>query len=134
MSVRGSAGLPTSYSAQQLFVIRAANMQSTADQAFTKVTGGTTYAITHVVAKRVSGGATVVCAGGIYTAASKAGDALVATAQSWIGLSGANTGVLATVASVATSTTETATPFLSLTTGSTAACTADIFIFGVIID
>lgn len=132
--MRGGSGFPASNANQLLFKIPAANFQSTSDQAFTKIHGGTQYVITHVIAKRVTGGATIACAGGIYSASSKGGDALVAAAQSWIGLSGASTGVSATVAGVVASSVQTATPFLSLTTGSTAAVTADVSIFGVLID
>lgn len=132
--MRGASSVPQANLNQQLFVLRGADMHVTTDQQFTKVFSGTNYVITHVLAKRVSGGATVTCAGGIYSASSKGGDALVAAAQSWIALSGASTGVSATVAAVAATTNESATPYLSLTTGSTAAVTADIFIFGVCID
>lgn len=117
-----------------LFVLRSGDFQSTADQAFTKLTGCTNYLVTYVCAVRKTGGATVVCAGGIYTAAAKAGNALVAAAQSWIGLSGAAKSVLATLAAITNTDIQTATPILSLTTGSTAAVTADIFIYGVPLD
>lgn len=125
--------LPIANVMQQLFVLRGANMQSTADQAFSKMFTGTNYQITQIVAVRKTGGASVVCAGGIYDAASKGGNALVATAQSWVTLA-ANVNVVATLAALVNTALESATPFLSLTTGSTAACTADIFIFGFCID
>jgi len=54
-----------------LFVLRSANFQSTADQAFTKAFTGTNYVITNVVANTKTGGATVAVLGGIYSAASK---------------------------------------------------------------
>jgi len=131
--MKSSSSVATTGVNQLLFVLRAANMQSTADQQFTRIFGGTKYAVTHVYASRVSGAASVACAGGIYSAASKGGDALVAAAQSWVSLA---SGVIvnATLAAVAGTALETATPYLSLTTGSTAACTADIFIFGVVLD
>lgn len=126
--------VPAPAAAQPIFILRGANFQSTADQAFTKMGGFTNYLITSVIARRVSGGATVACAGGIYTAASKAGNALVATAQSWIGLSGAGKTASATIAAIALTDVATATPILSLTTGSTAAVTADVYIFGAALD
>jgi hypothetical protein len=116
---------------QLLFVLRAADMQSTSDQAFTRVFNGTNYLVSHVWAKRASGGTTVVCAGGIYTAASKGGAALIAAAQSWVNLSGALKSVQATLAAIIGTDVQSATPILSLTTGSTAAATADLFIYGI---
>lgn len=117
-----------------LFVLRAANMQSTADQQFVKTSNFTLYIPRRILAKRVSGGTSVACAGGIYTAASKAGDAMVGVGQSWVLLTGAGKTVDGTIAAIALTDSHSQTPYLSLTTGSTAAATADIFIFGDIID
>lgn len=117
-----------------LYVIRGANMQSTADQSFTQVGNFTNFMPTFVVANQVSGGATVTCAGGIYSAASKGGNAWVAATQSWINLSTSGKIVSAGLAAIATTALGNTTPILSLTTGSTAAVTADIFIYGVILD
>lgn len=118
---------------QLLFVLRSANMQLTTDQAFTKVFTGTNYVVTNIIGARKTGAASVACAGGVYTAASKAGDALVAATQIWVTLAAGIT-VNAALAAVALTAIESATPYLALTTGSTAACTADVFIFGVCID
>lgn len=118
----------------RLFALRAASFQSTADQAFTKHGGFTNYRITGVTAIARSGGATVACAGGIYTAATKGGTALVAAAQSWLGLTATGKMVDATMAAVNGTDVQTATPVLSLTTGSTAAVTADVFVYGYIMD
>lgn len=117
-----------------LFKIAAANLQSTADQQFTKVGDFINYMPTRIVARRVTGGASVACTGGIYASASKAGDQLVSVAQSWLGVSGAGKLQDATVAAVVATDVHTTTPYLSLTTGSTAAVTADVYIYGVILD
>ena len=117
-----------------LFVLRGADMQSTADQALTKTGAFTDYVITKVIAKRISGGTSVACAGGIYTAASKAGSQLIGVAQSWVALTGAGKIVDATLAALLATDAQSATPILSLTTGSTAAATADILIWGVVVD
>lgn len=119
---------------QLLFVLRGADMQSIADQAFAKVGTFTDYEIAKATAKRKTGGASVACTGGVYTGAAKTGSALVAATQSWLGLSGAGKIQQAALAAVVGTDAQSATPILSLTTGSTAACTADIFIFGVILD
>jgi hypothetical protein len=118
----------------RLFALRAANFQSTSDQTFTRHGGFTNYRITQVKAVTRSGGATVACSGGIYTAAAKSGTALVAAGQSWLGLSANGKMVDATVAGVNVTDVQTATPILSLTTGSTAAVTADVFLYGFIMD
>lgn len=131
---RGNGGsIPAINIQQELFELRNANMQLTTDQQFIKQFAGTNYVITKIVAVRASGGTTVACAGGIYTAASKAGSALVAAAQSWINLSGANKIVDATLAALIATDLQSATPYLSLTTGSTAAATANIVIYGIVI-
>lgn len=115
---------------QKLFSISAADMELTTDQQFTKLFTGTLWIPTQIVAVRASGAFGSACAGGIYTAASKAGTAIVAAGQSWAALTGANTTVLATLATQAG---QTATPYLSLTTGNTGALTATIYIYGVIL-
>jgi hypothetical protein len=119
--------------AQILFVLRGADMQSTSDQQFSKIFSGTNYRITDIIAVRKTGGASVACAGGIYDAASKGGSAVVGVAQSWVTLA-ANVNVVPTLAAVNATALLSATPYLSLTTGSTAACTADVFITGYCID
>lgn len=131
MAVLGYAAFPLAPSGiqQLLHVLRAGNFAITTDQPFTKVFGGTNYLVTNVVARQRSGGASVACVGGIYDTAAKGGNALVAAAQSWVTLA---SGVIvsATLAGLIGTTLLTNTPILSLTTGSTAACTADIFIYG----
>lgn len=117
---------------QKLFSISAANMAVTTDQAFTKLFTGTLWIPTQIIAVRVAGAFGVACAGGIYPAASKAGTAIVANSQSYAALTGANTSVLATLATQAVQTT--VLPYLSLTTGNTGALTANIYIYGVIVD
>lgn len=113
-----------------LFVLPSANMQSTSDQAFTRVGGAGDYVIDKIIAVGLTGGATVACAGGIYGGAGKTGNIYVAATQSWLLVSAANKLVTATLAAFATTDITAQTPILSLTTGSTAACTAKLLIFG----
>lgn len=115
---------------QLLFKLTGANMQLTTDQAFTKIYGGTNYAINQIVARQRTGAASIACAGGIYDAATKGGNALVAAAQVWVALA-SGVMVSATLGPAALTAIGSATPILSLTTGSTAACTADVYIFGL---
>ena len=127
----GALGNVTAAGVQQLlFKLLAANMQSTADQAFAKIYGGSAYEISSIVARQRSGAASVVCAGGVYDAAAKGGNAVVAAGQSWVTLANGII-VTATLAALTGTTLLANTPFLSLTTGSTAVCTADLYIFGV---
>ena len=113
---------------QLLFKGSALNFQLTSDQPLTKVYGGSAYTVTGIFARQRSGGASVVCAGGIYDAASKGGNAWVAAAQSWVTLA---SGVIVPAVVAITAVVGSANLILSLTTGSTAACTADVYVFGV---
>ncbi len=126
VTVVGGAGVN-----QRLFSLSGANMTLTTDQQFTKLFTGTLWIPTQIVAVRATGAFGSACAGGIYPAASKAGTALVAAGQSWAALTGANTSVLATLATQAV---QTAAPYLSLTTGNTGALTANLYIYGIIVD
>jgi hypothetical protein len=113
---------------QLLFKGSALNFQLTTDQPLTKVYGGSAYTVTGIFARQRSGAASVACAGGIYDAASKGGNAWVAVAQSWVSLA---SGVIVPAVIALTATLGTTNLVLSLTTGSTAACTADVYVFGV---
>jgi hypothetical protein len=114
---------------QLLFQLSSANMQLATDQTFTRVYSGTNYFVTSIVARQRTGGATIACAGGVYDTAAKGGNAVVAAAQSWLTLA---SGVIvnATIAAVGGTTLLANTLILSLTTGSTAACTADLYVYG----
>ena len=119
---------------QELALFRGINldMAVTTDQALTALSGVSRYLVTRVVAVNRSGGTTVACAGGIYSGASKTGTAIVAAAQSWLNLSASNKVVIATLAAVAGTDAQTSTTqYLSLTTGSTAACRADVYVYGI---
>src|SRR5690349_11378857 len=116
---------------QLLFKLAGANLQSTSDQPFALAAyTGSAYVITNIIARQRTGGASVTCAGGIYDAVSKGGNAIVSAAQSWVTLA-SGVMVSATLAALTGTTLLSNTPILSLTTGSTAACTADFYIFGV---
>lgn len=136
--VRGGASKPTDAQlamlGQILFVGRNLNFQSTADQALTKMFAGTAFRITEVYARRKTGGASVVCTGGIYDAPAKGGNALVGAAQSWVTLASGINVLAGLAALVATADLTAALLYLSLTTGSTAACTADLFVHGYAVD
>lgn len=117
-----------------LFLLRGANFQLTTDQALSKVGAFTNYYVRVIIARRLTGAASVACLGGIYPAAAKAGTPIVAAAQSWLGLSGAGKIVVAALEAILATDVQTATPILSLSTGSTGAVTGDVYIFGYPLD
>jgi hypothetical protein len=122
LSSIGSAGALS----QLIYKLTAANLQSGSAQPFTKVYAGTAYYPLLIVARQRSGAASVACLGGI----SDGTNAIVAAAQSWVTLASGIT-VTATLAALVQTTLLTALPSLTLATPSTAACTADFYIFGV---
>jgi hypothetical protein len=112
-----------------LFQKTTADMNSTADQALTKLLGFTNFLITRI---RVAG-ATVnltTAAGGVYSAASKGGNVIVAAAQTYAALTGSTLGMELTLAAVGLAV-QTTSPILSLTTAQGSAATADFYFFGV---
>lgn len=124
--------LPASYVYQRLWVLRSADMTLTSDQAFTKLFSGTVWVPAAVVAKWVSGAFSIACAGGVYTSASKGGNAIIAAAQVYSALTGSLTSVMPALA--LTTVQNSASLFLSLTTGNSAALTADFFVYGLVVD
>jgi hypothetical protein len=123
-----------------LYTLTNADMQSTADQAFVKNGTWSEALPTYVKAYPKTGGTSVTCSGGIYNQASKAGTADLPATASWLLLDSGTTPkkYLTFTSNVQAGNrlqnlVTTGTWFLSLTTGSTAACTADIYVYGEII-
>ena len=101
-----------------------ANMNITTDQVITVHSGN--YLITGIVATNASTSLTLA-AGGIYTATSKGGTAIVAAAQLYSALTANTIQLTLTPASTAR---RTETPlYLSLTVAQGGAATADIYVF-----
>ena len=119
--------------AAPLFVLRSANMTLTTDQPFIACGVFTKWIPTSIVAILKTGAFGTACAGGIYNAASKGGTAIVAAGQSWANLTATNKIVVATLAA-GTTDAFIILPILSLTTGNTGALTADLFVYGSILD
>lgn len=118
---------------QVLFRLVGANMNVTTDQSFSPI--GNQAPISYVITRIRAVNASVslsLAAGGIYTAASKGGNAIVAAAQAYSTLTGATIGLDLTVAAVGAGL-QTVTPILSLTTAQGSAATADFYIFGMIL-
>lgn len=115
---------------EQVLFKLSANMNTTADQPFAPV-GATTgrYVITQIRARNASVSLTTA-AGGVYTAASKGGSAIVAAAQAYSALSSGALGLDLTVAAAGLGELS-VTPILSLTTAQGAAATLDLLVIGV---
>lgn len=117
-----------------LFMLKGADLTSTSDQQFIPIWGASRYIVSEIYAVCRSGGAATACDGGVYDAASKGGNAIIGSGQSWLGLSAANKIKQGTLASVAGTDSFDDTPYLSLTTGSSSAATADFYIYGYSLD
>ena len=116
--------------ARVLFRLIGANMNSTSDQAFIKVGTFTNYLLHVGPMVTNTSGTLSLAVGGIYSAASKGGIAIVAASQAYASATGANQGfnIARAVAGMGVLTT---TPCLSLTTPQGSAATADLYIIGV---
>lgn len=119
---------------QILFKLVAANFNVTTDQPFVPIGGPpiNNYFITSIRAIINSGSTTTnltTAAGGIYTAASKGGSAIVAAGQAYTTLASLATGLDLTIAAAGRQLLST-TPILSLTTAQGAASTVDLYIMG----
>lgn len=124
--------LPTSMA---LFIGRNIDFQSTADQLLQKRFSGTRCFVTSIWAICNTGAVVTSSLGGIYTGASKSGLALVAAANSWAGLSTPDRVIQATLVVPAGYGVHSVSQlYLSLTTGSTGACTGDILVLGLPLD
>ena len=115
-----------------LWRITSADMNSTADQAMTKIGTFSTFLLFGLRGQLTNASTSLTTAvGGIYTAAAKAGTAVVAASQTYAAANGANTGCIMTVApagGVVLSATEL---YLSLTVAQGATATADIYLLGI---
>ncbi len=114
-----------------IFRLEAANMNSTADQQFTKLGIFTSYLVNNIVG--YNGSASCASAiGGVYTGALKTGNQLIAASQAYTGFNSANNGQGLTITSGQNSARvpNTATPYLSLSTPHGSAATLDLVIFG----
>lgn len=118
-----------------LWMLRGANMQLTTDQPFTKMFSGTRWdpQSGSTVVNARTGAFNTACVGGVYMGAGKTGTQIVAASQSYAGLTAPDAQVHPAI--VANNVTQVGgNPILSLTTGNSAALTADFFIYGACLD
>ena len=105
-----------------------ADMNTTADQAIAMTVAK--YIIRKIVGTNASTSLTLA-AGGVYTAASKGGTAIVPASQPWSALTGSTKFIDCTLdSSTVTDTLTAATLYLSLTTGQGGAATMDLYVIG----
>jgi hypothetical protein len=112
--------------------LRGANMNSTADQAIPIANGVTKFLVTAIYVTNVSV-SQVLSVGGVYSATSKGGVAIVANTQVYSALTGTSTQLLPlTIAAAGLVTALTvANVYFSLTTAVGSASTADVYVVGV---
>lgn len=110
--------------------IRAANMNSTADQICTIPAAVTAWAPLSIMATNCTGTLTLAV-GGFYPAASKGGTTLVSSAQAYSALTAATQVLITTMAAgIATTRYTVSTVYFSLTTAAGGAATCDIYVTG----
>jgi len=128
---RIGAQLPDRFGGILLGELISANMNSTGDQQIVIFSAPAKYIIRRIVATNASISLTTAV-GGIYTAVSKGGTAVVANSQAYSTLSAGTKFLDLTLASNTDYRTATSL-YLSLTTPQGAAATADIFVYGDIV-
>lgn len=135
------SGLPVSVPALSLSMpagaqrilgsIRAANMNTVADQIITLASGVTVWVPTAIWVTNASTSLTTA-AGGVYPAASKAGTPLVAAVQVYTALTSSTVVLPLTLASnIATTRYTISSVYFALTLGQGSTATADVYLVGV---
>jgi len=114
----------------------AADFNSTSDQIITIFSNPSKYIVRRIVVTNASTSLTTA-AGGVYTAASKGGTAIVAAAQAYTSLTASTLFLDLTLSATgnASTTVKSSIPnlYLSLTTAQGAAATADVYVYGDIL-
>lgn len=128
--------LPTRFGGILLGSLIAGNFNSTSDQQITIFDNPSKYVIRRIVVTNASASLTTA-AGGIYTAVSKGGTAVVASSQAYSTLTGSTLFLDLTLntSGNANITVKSSIPnlYLSLTTAQGTAATADVYVYGDIL-
>ena len=129
--------LPNQFGGILLGKLIGANMNSTADQQITMLDNPSKFILRRIVVTNASVSLTTA-AGGVYTAVSKGGTAVVAAAQAYSSLTTSSLFLDLTLSttSSASTTVKSSIPnlYLSLTTAQGAAATADVYVYGDILE
>lgn len=129
--------LPQQFGGILLGKLIGANMNSTADQQITMFSNPSKFILRRIVVTNASISLSTA-AGGVYTAVSKGGTAVVAAAQAYSSLttSALFLDLTLSTTSSASTTVKSSIPnlYLSLTTAQGAAATADVYVYGDILE
>jgi len=129
--------LPQQFGGILLGKLIGANMNSTDDQQITIFSNPSKFILRRIVVTNASVSLTTAV-GGVYTAASKGGTAVVAAAQAYSSLttSALFLDLTLSTTSSASTTVKSSIPnlYLSLTTAQGAAATADVYVYGDILE
>ena len=129
--------LPNQFGGILLGKLIGANMNSTADQQITMFSNPSKFILRRIVVTNASISLSTA-AGGVYTAVSKGGTAVVAAAQAYSSLttSALFLDLTLSTTSSASTTVKSSIPnlYLSLTTAQGAAATADVYVYGDILE
>lgn len=113
-----------------LWQLLAADFNVTTDQAFTKVGTFTNFMLLNIRVVFVSGASLTLAAGGIYTAISKGGTAIVNNTQTFTSITGAGKATGMSLNADGNAILSAAALYLSLTTAQGSAAVENIYIFG----
>jgi hypothetical protein len=129
--------LPQQFGGILLGKLISANMNSTDDQRIVMFSNPSKFILRRIVVTNASISLTTA-AGGVYTAASKGGTAVVASSQAYSSLSASTLFLDLTLSTTgsASTTVKSSIPnlYLSLTTAQGAAATADVYVYGDILE
>jgi hypothetical protein len=129
--------LPQQFGGILLGKLIGANMDSTADQRIVMFSNPSKFILRRIVVTNASISLTTA-AGGVYTATSKGGTAVVASSQAYSSLSASTLFLDLTLntSGSASTTVKSSIPnlYLSLTTAQGAAATADVYVYGDILE
>ena len=129
--------LPQQFGGILLGKLIGADMNSTSDQRIVMFSNPSKFILRRIVATNASISLTTA-AGGVYTAASKGGTAVVASSQAYSSLSASTLFLDLTLntSGSASTTVKSSIPnlYLSLTTAQGAAATADVYVYGDILE
>lgn len=129
--------LPQQFGGILLGKLISANMNSTDDQRIVMFSNPSKFILRRIVVTNASISLTTA-AGGVYTAASKGGTAVVASSQAYSSLSASTLFLDLTLSTSgsASTTVKSSVPnlYLSLTTAQGAAATADVYVYGDILE
>jgi hypothetical protein len=129
--------LPQQFGGILLGKLISADMNSTDDQRIVMFSNPSKFILRRIVVTNASISLTTA-AGGVYTAASKGGTAVVASSQAYSSLSASTLFLDLTLSTTgsASTTVKSSIPnlYLSLTTAQGAAATADVYVYGDILE